>query len=90
MITYLKDSSEDEVEEMAVKSNMSLRELMKGRNKVSTSPEVNKSKPLVNPPPPPLQLLVDLGIKPNLELRRKRQHETSEEGEIGLSKGNKQ
>ena len=90
MITYVEDSSNDEVEEMAPKSNKSLRELMKGRNKVFSPQEANKSKPLVNPPPPPPQLPTDLGLKPNPELRRKRQHEVPNEGEIGLSKGNKQ
>ena len=43
-----------------------------------------------NPPPPSLQLLADLGLKPNPELRRNRQHEAPNEGEIGPSKGNKQ
>ena len=90
MITYVEDSSNDEVEEMAPKSDKSLRELMKGRNKVSTPQEANKSKPLVNPPPALPQLPVDLGLKPVLELRRKRQHEVPDEGEIGPSKGNKQ
>ena len=64
MITYLEDSSDDEVEEMTPKFNQSLRELMKGRNKVSTPQEANKSKPLVNPPPPLPQLPTDLGLKP--------------------------
>ena len=63
---------------------------MKGRNNVSTPQDANKSKPPVNPPPPPPQLPVDLGLKPNLELRRKRQHEVLEEGEIDPSKGSKQ
>ena len=44
----------------------------------------------MNPPPPPPQLPVDLGLKPNSELRRKRQHKVPKEGEIGPSKGNKQ
>ena len=44
----------------------------------------------MNPPPPPPRLLADLGLKLNPELRRKRQHEPPEEGEIGPSKGNKQ
>ena len=61
MITYLEDSSDDEVEEMAPKSNMSLRELMKGRNKVSTPQEVNKLKPPVNPPLPLFNSLLILG-----------------------------
>ena len=90
MITYVEDSSDNEVEEMAPKSSKSLRELMKGRNNVSTPQDANKSKPPVNPPPPPPQLPVDLGLKPNPELRRKRQHEVLEEGEIDPSKGSKQ
>ena len=36
VITYVEDFSDDEEEEMAPKSNKCLRELMKGRNKVST------------------------------------------------------
>ena len=92
VITYVEDSSDDEAEEMAPKSNQSLRELMKGGggNKVSTPQEANKSKPPVNPPSPPPQLLADLGLKPVPEVRRKRQHEVPDEGEIGPSKGNKQ
>ena len=71
MITYVEDSLDNEVEEMAPKSSKSLRELMKGRNNVSTPQDANKSKPLVNSPPPPPQLPVDLGLKPNPELKRK-------------------
>ena len=44
IITYVEDSSDTEAEEMALKSGQSLRKLMKGRNKVSTPPEANKSK----------------------------------------------
>ena len=44
----------------------------------------------MNPPPPLPQLPTDLGLKPVLEPRRKRQHEVPDEGEIGPSKGNKQ
>ena len=90
MITYGEDSLDIEVEEMAPKYNQSLRELMKGKNKVSTPQDANKSKPPVNPPSPPPQLPADLGLKSNPELRRKRQHEAPKEGEIGPSKGNKQ
>ena len=90
IITYVEDSSDNEAEKMAPKSGQSLRELMKGRNKAPTPQEANKSKPLVNPPSPPPQLPADLGLKPNPELRRKRQHEALEEGEINLPKGNKQ
>ena len=45
VITYVEDSSDNEVEEMAPKSSQSLRELMRGRNKVSTPPKVNNCKP---------------------------------------------
>ena len=74
---------------MAPKISPSLRELMKGRNKAPSSQEKSKSKPPVNPPPPP-QLPANLGLKPNLDLRRKRYVEALEEGEVGPSKGSKQ
>ena len=51
VITYFEDSLNTKVEEMAPKSSQSLRELMRGKNKVSTPPEVNKFKPPVNPSP---------------------------------------
>ena len=63
---------------------------MKGRNTAPIPQDTNKSKPLVNPPPPPPQLPADLGLKLNPKLRRKRQQEDPEEGEIGPLKGNKQ
>ena len=77
---------------MAPKTGLSLRELMKGRNKAPSPQEKNKSKPLVNPPPPPpppSQLLVDLGLKPNPKLRRKKHPEAPKDGEVGLLKGSK-
>ena len=89
IITYIGDSLDNEEEEMAPKIGPSLRELMKGRNKVSSPQEKSKSKPPMNPPPPP-QLPADLELKPNPNLRRKRYTEAFEEGEIGPSKGSKQ
>ena len=74
---------------MGPKTGPSLRELMKGRNKVPSPQEKSKSKPLMNPPPSP-QLLVDLELNPNPDLRRKRYIEALEEGEVGPSKGSKQ
>ena len=50
----------------------------------------NKSKHPANPPPPPPQVPIDLGLKPNPDLRRKRPVDSAEEGELGPSKGNKQ
>ena len=90
IITYVEGSSDEEVEKMAPKPDKSLRELMKGRNKVSTPQEANTSKLPVNPSPPPPQLPADLGLKPVPELRWNRQHEVPNEGEIGPSKGHKQ
>ena len=87
IITYVEDSSDNEAKEMAQKTGKSLRELMKGR---TMAPIPQETKPPVNPPPPPPQLPVDLELKPNPELRRKRQHEAPEEGEIGHLKGKKQ
>ena len=94
IVTYVEDFSDNEAEKMAPKSGKSLRELMKGRNMAFIPQDINKSKPPVNPPPPPPppppQLPADLGLKPNPELRRRRQQEDPEEGEIGPPKGNKQ
>ena len=89
IITYVGDSSDNEEQKMAPKIGPSLRELMKGRNKMPSPQEKSKSKPSMNPPPP-FQLPADLGLKPNPDLRRKRYIEAPEEGEIGPSKGSKQ
>ena len=77
---------------MTPKTGLSLRDLMKNRNKAPSPQEKNKSKPPVNPPPPPLppQLSADLELKPNPDLRRKRHIEAPEEGEMAPSKGSKQ
>ena len=90
IITYIGDSS-DEEEAMAPKIGLSLKELMRNRNKAPSPKYKNKSKPSTNPPPPPPpQIPADLGLKPNPDLRKKRQIETAEEGELGPSKGSKQ
>ena len=75
---------------MAPKTGPSLKELMKSRNKALSPKDKNKSKPPANPPPPPPQIPADLRLKPNPDLRKKRQMDTVEEGELGPSKGNKQ
>ena len=90
VVTYIRDTL-DEEEAMAPKTGPSLKELMKSRNKASSSKDKNKSKPPTNPPPPPPpQIPANLGLKPNPDLRKKRQMETAEEGELGPSKGSKQ
>ena len=90
IITYISDSS-DEEEAMAPKTGPSLKKLMKNRNKAPSPKDKNKSKPPTNsPPPPPPQIPADLELKPNPDLRKKRQMETAKEGELGPSKGSKQ
>ena len=74
---------------MAPKTGPNLKELMKNRNKAPSPQDENKSKLPANPPPPPLQILADLGLKPNPDLRRKRPLDTVKEGELGPSKGHK-
>ena len=75
---------------MTPNTGPSLKELMKNRNKAPSPQDKNKSKPLINPPPPPpSQFPADLGLMPNLNLRRKRHPKAIEEGELGPSKGSK-
>ena len=50
-------------------------DLMASRNKGSTSKEVPKAQVPTNLPPLPPQLLADLGLKVNPNLRKKRQAE---------------
>ena len=75
---------------MAPRTGPSLKKLMRNRNKAPSPQEKNKSKHPANPPPPPPQVPADLGLKPNPDLRRKRPVKSTEEGELGPSKGNKQ
>ena len=77
VVTYIGDTS-DEEEEMAPKTDPSLKELMRNRNKVPSPKDKNKSKPpTIPPPPPPPQIPSNLGLKPNPDLRKKRQIETN-------------
>ena len=75
---------------MAPKTGLSLKELMKSRNKALSPKDKNKSKPSTNPPPSPPQIPADLGLKSNPDLRKKRPMDIVKEGELGPSKGNKQ
>ena len=52
VVTYIADTS-DEEETMAPKTDPSLKELMKNRNKAPSPQDKNKSKPPANPLPPP-------------------------------------
>ena len=67
------------------KGNKSLIYLMVVRGKESTYKTTLKSQ--VAPPP---RIPIDLGLKPNPDLKKKRPVETLEEGEVGLRKGMKQ
>ena len=89
VVTYIADTT-DEEEDMAPKTGPSLKELMRNRNNAPSPQEKNKSKQSANPPPSPPQVLADLGLKPNSDLRRKRPVEPAKEGELGPSKGTKQ
>ena len=75
---------------MDLKQRTGLRGLMANRNKGSTSKEVPEAQVPANFPPPPPQLPADLGLKVNLDLRKKRQVEDLEEGEVSPQKGAKQ
>ena len=86
VVTYIEDTSDKE-EAMSPKTGLSLKELMRNRNKAPSPKDKNKSKPPTNPPP---QIPSDLGLKPNPNLRKKRQMKTAEKGELGPSKGSKQ
>ena len=63
---------------------------MANRNKGSTSKEVPNTQVFVSLPPLPPQLPADLGLRVNPDLRKTRQVEDLEEGEVGPQKGAKQ
>ena len=89
LVFALLDSS-FKVEEDSMALNMgskSLRELMASRVKESTSKGASKSQVPSNLPPPLPQIPIDLDLKPNLDLKKKRPFETLKEGEVS-SKGN--
>ena len=51
-ITYIANTT-DEEEDIAPKTGLTLKELMRNRNKVPSPHDKNKSKQSANPPPPP-------------------------------------
>ena len=80
------DSNKEEDNMVLNKGNKSLRELMAARGKESTSKATLKSQVPLLPP----QIPIDLGLKPNLDLKKKRPVETLKEGEVVPRKGTKQ
>ena len=91
VIACSDDSSSDEVDNMASnKGNKSLGELMAARGKGSTSKAPPKSQVPSNLPLAPPQVPANLGLKVNLDLKKKRPVESLEEGEVGPYHGTKQ
>ena len=74
---------------MASNKGKSLRELMASRGKGQSSKVPSKSQTPILPPVAP-QLPVDLGLKVNPNLKKKRPAEFLEEGEVGPRQGGKQ
>ena len=87
LILARPDNSDEEEDSMALnKGNRSLKDLMAARGKESTSKTAPTSQ--VAPPPPP-QIPLDLGLKANPDLKKKRPVDMLEEGEVGPRKGTK-
>ena len=89
IIAQVTTSSEEE-EGMDLKQMTGLKGLLANRNNGSTSKKAPKTQVPPSLPPPPPQLPANLGLKANLNLRKKRPVEDLEEGEVGPQKGAKQ
>ena len=73
LVIACPDDSDEEVDNMASnKGNKSLQELMAAWGKGQTSKAPTKSQALSNLPPAPPQVPTDLGLKVNLDLKKKR------------------
>ena len=83
VLTHPDNSFDEEEDSMVLnKGNKSLRELMASRGKESTSKAAPKSQVPSNLPSLP-QIPVDLGLKPNHDLKKKRPLKALKEGEVG-------
>ena len=80
------DLDEEEDNIVLNKGNKSLRNLIAAKGKEFTSKTTSKSQ--VAPPPP--QIPIDLGLKPNSDLKKKWPVKTLEEDKVGSQKGTKQ
>ena len=88
LILACLDDSDEEEDSMALnKSNRSLRDLMAARGRESTS-KIDLTSQVASLPPP--QIPLDLGLKANPDLKKKRPVDMLEEGEVGPRKGTKQ
>ena len=81
VIACSDDSSNEEVDNMASGKGKSLRELMATRGKGQSSKAPAQSQTPVLPPVAP-QLPSNLGLKVNLNLKKKRPVDTPKEGEV--------
>ena len=79
------DLDEEEDNIVLNKGNKSLRNLIAAKGKEFTSKTTPKSQ--VAPPPP--QIPIDLGLKPNSDLKKKWPVKTLEEDKVGSQKGTK-
>ena len=88
LILARPDDSDKEEDSMALnKGKKSLRDLLATKGKESTSKTTLTSQ--VTPPPSP-QIPLNLGLKANPDLKKKRLVDTLEEGEVGPQKGTNQ
>ena len=92
IFAWVNTSSKFEEEGMDLKPRIGLKGLLANRNKRSTLKEIPKTQvPPSLPPLPPLpSTTTNLGLKANLNLRKKRPVENLEEGEVAPQKGTKQ
>ena len=81
VIACSKDSSDDEVDNMASNKGKSLRELMASRGKDQSSKVPSQSQTPILPPVAP-QLPSNPGLKVNPDLKKKRPVENLKEGEV--------
>ena len=84
------DTSFEEEDGMDLNLRRSLKSLVAGRNKRSSSKDIPKSQTPANLPPPPFPLVTTVGLFPCPDLKRKRKVQDMEKGEVVPSKGAKQ
>ena len=75
---------------MDLNPKKSLRDLLVARGQGGSSKEAPKSQVRPKLPPPPSQVLVNLGLKPLAVPTKNRPIKVLEEGELGTQKGTKQ
>ena len=90
LIVARVDSKSEEEEEMVLNQRRSLKDLVAGRNKGSSSKEAPKSQTSTNLPPPPLFPVTTVGLLPCPDLKKKRKVTEVEKGKVIPIKGAKQ